>query len=166
MGLRPRAMGFRTSRRIPGWRRPARGCGSRSLCWTRLRSSRTRPGGGEPGAGDGDGGDGEGPEEESRRQPSFWKELPLLIGVALVLALIIKAFIVQAFYIPSGSMENTLQVGDRVLVNKVVYRVRDITRGDIVVFNGLDSWDPRSSTRSRRTRSARFLHNIGTAFAH
>ena len=47
----------------------------------------------------------------------------------------------QAFYIPSGSMEHTLLIKDRVLVNKVVYRFRDIHRGEIVVFNGLDSFD-------------------------
>ena len=56
--------------------------------------------------------------------------------------MVIKAFAVQAFYIPSQSMENTLKVGDRVLVNKIVYHTRDIKRGDVVVFNGLDSWDP------------------------
>ena len=66
----------------------------------------------------------------------------MLVIVALGLALLIKAFLVQAFFIPSGSMENTLQIGDRVLVNKVVYHLRDIERGDVVVFNGLDSFTP------------------------
>jgi signal peptidase I len=74
------------------------------------------------------------PKDEKRG--SFLRELPVLIAVALVLALLIKAFLVQAFYIPSGSMENTLRIGDRVLVNKLVYRFRDIHRGEIVVFNG------------------------------
>jgi signal peptidase I len=71
---------------------------------------------------------------------SFLRELPILLLVAVVLALVIKTFFVQAFFIPSGSMEDTLQVGDRVLVNKLVYRFRDIHRGDVVVFNGLDSF--------------------------
>jgi signal peptidase I len=71
---------------------------------------------------------------------SFLKELPVLVIIALVLALLIKHFFVQAFYIPSGSMMNTLQVGDRVLVNKVPYYYRDPHRGEIVVFNGLDSF--------------------------
>src|SRR4051794_32540575 len=70
---------------------------------------------------------------------SFLRELPILIAVALILALLIKAFLVQAFYIPSGSMENTLHVGDRVLVNKLIYRFRDIHRGEVVVFNGDDT---------------------------
>ncbi len=73
---------------------------------------------------------------------SFWKEVPLLLLIAFGLAFLVKTFLVQAFYIPSGSMENTLQVGDRVLVNKVVYHLRPIARGDIVVFNGVDSFTP------------------------
>jgi signal peptidase I len=77
-----------------------------------------------------------------RRQRSFWRELPILIAVALLLAVVIKTYAIQAFYIPSGSMENTLQINDRVLVNKIVYHIRDIHRGDIVVFNGDGSWDP------------------------
>lgn len=72
---------------------------------------------------------------------SFLRELPVLIAVALVLALLIKHFLVQAFYIPSGSMEQTLQVGDRVLVNKLPYYYRGPHRGEIVVFNGLNNFD-------------------------
>jgi len=77
-----------------------------------------------------------------RRQRSFWRELPILVAVALLLAVVIKTFAIQAFWIPSGSMENTLEINDRVLVNKIVYHIRDIHRGDIVVFNGDGSWDP------------------------
>jgi signal peptidase I len=73
---------------------------------------------------------------------SWWVELPILLVFALVLALLIKSFVVQAFYIPSSSMENTLEIGDKVLVNKLVYDFRPIHRGDIVVFNGDGSWDP------------------------
>ncbi|MGH3256510.1 MAG: signal peptidase I [Streptosporangiaceae bacterium] len=77
-----------------------------------------------------------------RAKRSFWRELPILVAIALVLAVLIKTFAVQAFWIPSGSMENTLEINDRVLVNKIVYHLRDIHRGDIVVFNGDGSWDP------------------------
>ena len=73
---------------------------------------------------------------------SFWKELPILIVVALFLTLVIKTYAIQAFYIPSGSMQNTLGIGDRVLVNKLVYDFRGIHRGDIVVFSGDGTWDP------------------------
>jgi signal peptidase I len=77
-----------------------------------------------------------------RRKRSFWREFPILVVIALLLAVVIKTYAVQAFFIPSGSMENTLEVNDRVLVNKLVYDVRGIHRGDIVVFNGDGSWDP------------------------
>ncbi|WP_084693208.1 signal peptidase I [Actinomadura atramentaria] len=71
----------------------------------------------------------------------FWKELPILILVAVILALVVKVLAIQAFYIPSGSMENTLHIGDRVLVNKIVYRTRDVRRGEVIVFKGPPSWD-------------------------
>ncbi len=66
---------------------------------------------------------------------SLGREIPVLILIALVLALLIKTFVVQPFYIPSGSMEQTLRVDDRVLVNKMIYHFRDVKRGEIVVFN-------------------------------
>ncbi|WP_174533598.1 signal peptidase I [Micromonospora chalcea] len=75
-----------------------------------------------------------------RRQMPLWQELPLLLIVAFCLAVLIRTFLLQAFFIPSGSMENTLLVGDRVLVNKVVYDVRDPVRGEVVVFRGTDRW--------------------------
>ncbi len=61
---------------------------------------------------------------------------------ALALTIVLKAFVVQVFSIPSGSMENTLLIGDRVLVNKLVYRFRGIARGDVIVFSGQGSWGP------------------------
>jgi signal peptidase I len=64
----------------------------------------------------------------------FLKELPVLVVLALGIALLIKAFLVQAFYIPSASMEPTLRQGDRVLVNKLSYRFGEPHRGDVVVF--------------------------------
>jgi signal peptidase I len=77
-----------------------------------------------------------------KRRRSFWRELPILIVVALAIALLIKTFVVQAFFIPSSSMENTLLIGDKVLVNKVVYHLRPIKPGDIIVFDGAGSWNP------------------------
>jgi signal peptidase I len=79
---------------------------------------------------------------KKRPSMSWWVELPILLVFALVLALLIKSFVVQAFFIPSSSMENTLEIGDKVLVNKLVYDFRSIHRGDVVVFNGDGSWDP------------------------
>lgn len=77
-----------------------------------------------------------------RRAPRIpaWLEFPLLIVGAFLVAFVVKTFLVQAFYIPSGSMEDTLQVGDRVLVNKVVYHLRPVERGDVIVFDGTGSF--------------------------
>jgi signal peptidase I len=81
-----------------------------------------------------------------KRRRSFWHELPVLIIVALAIALLIKTFVIQAFFIPTGSMENTLEIGDKILVNKLVYHFRSIQPGDIVVFNGEGSWVPATSS--------------------
>lgn len=78
---------------------------------------------------------------ERRPQRSFWKELPLLIGIALLLALLIKTFLVQAFSIPSDSMQNTLQRGDRVLVDKLTpWFGSEPERGEVVVFHDPANW--------------------------
>ncbi len=82
-----------------------------------------------------------------RKQTSLLRELPILLVVAFVLALLVKTFLVQAFFIPSGSMERTLHgcpgcTGDRVLVNKVPYWFGQPEPGDIVVFEGPDTWSP------------------------
>ena len=70
----------------------------------------------------------------------WWKEALILVGTALVLALVIKTFFVQAFYIPSGSMEQTLEVNDRILVQKVSYWFGTPQRGDIIVFDDPANW--------------------------
>jgi len=77
-----------------------------------------------------------------RKKGSLLRELPILVVVALVVSLFIKTFVVQFFYIPSGSMENTLQIKDRVAVNKVPFISRSINRGDVVVFRDPDNWLP------------------------
>jgi signal peptidase I len=76
------------------------------------------------------------------RKRSFSRELPLTLVVALLISLLIKTFLLQAFVIPSGSMENTLLVGDRVMVNKTVDKPDEIHRGDIVVFRDPGGWLP------------------------
>ena len=77
-----------------------------------------------------------------RRKRSFFQEFPFLIVVALVVSLLIKSFIVQFFFIPSGSMENTLQIDDRVAVNRLPFISNNIKRGDVVVFRDPDNWLP------------------------
>jgi len=77
-----------------------------------------------------------------KRKRPLWRDLFVVVMVAVVLTVLLKAFVVQVFSIPSGSMENTLLPGDRILVSKIVYRFRSIARGDVVVFSGAGSWDP------------------------
>jgi signal peptidase I len=73
------------------------------------------------------------PSKKKRR--SLLTELPVLVLIALVLAVLVKTVAFQAFFIPSESMVDTLQVNDRVLVNKISYRLGDPQRGDVVVFD-------------------------------
>lgn len=79
-------------------------------------------------------------EPQPKRHGSFWRELPILLGVAIVVAIVVRAFILQTFYIPSESMQHTLEINDRVLVNKVIYHLRDPHRGEIVVFRAPVDW--------------------------
>jgi signal peptidase I len=88
------------------------------------------------------GGEGDGGKHARKRKRPFWRDLTVIVLAALILTILLKAFVVQVFSIPSGSMENTLLPGDRVLVSKVVYRFRSIERGDVVVFSGQGSWGP------------------------
>lgn len=84
-------------------------------------------------------------------------ELPLLVAVALCIALVLKTFLVQAFFIPSGSMEQTIRIGDRVLVDKLTpWFGSKVQRGDVVVFKDPGGWlkgRPRGPNRTRRASS-------------
>ncbi len=96
---------------------------------------------GDSGAADADAEDGASATPRPKRKGSFWKELPLLLEIAVVLALLIKTFLVQAFSIPSESMENTIKVGDRVLVNKFTpWFGAEPQRGQVVVFHDPGNW--------------------------
>ncbi len=101
---------------------------------------------------------------EAKKRRSALREAPFLIVLALALALLIKALLIQAFSIPSGSMMHTLEVGDRVLVNKLIYDVRGIHRGEIVVFNGIDDWAPEGPVSERNSAFAKGAHRGGTFF--
>jgi signal peptidase I len=80
-----------------------------------------------------------------KRKASFWRELPILVITALLLTFLIQTFLARVYVIPSASMEPTLHgctgcTNDRVLVDKLTYRLRDPRPGDVVVFRGPDSW--------------------------
>ena len=82
------------------------------------------------------------PPARARKRMSWLTEMVVLVVVALVIALTVKTYVLQPFKIPSASMEDTLLINDKVLVNKLVGRISQIHRGDIVVFNGAGNWDP------------------------
>lgn len=75
------------------------------------------------------------------RQALAWgKEILTIVLIALVLSFLIKTFLFRAFFIPSGSMENTLQINDRIFVNLLVPEPVGLKRGDIVVFKDSQGW--------------------------
>ena len=109
------------------------------------------------------------PQKVKKRRP-FWIELPILIGVALVLTILIQSFVARVFLIPSESMEHTLHgcpscYGDRVLVDKVTYLFGDPQPGDVVVFERPDTWN-RSEFSAERSSNAvvRWVQDIGAMF--
>ncbi len=89
------------------------------------------------------------PDEAHAKRRAAWWDIPLTIAIAIGVVLLLTTFVAKPFSIPSGSMENTLAIGDRVLVNRVVYHLRDIERGDVVVFDGADSFVPASDVPQR-----------------
>jgi signal peptidase I len=95
-----------------------------------------------------------------RRRLSAAKEIPILIGTAVVIALVLKTFLVQAFVIPSGSMEETIRIGDRVLVDKLTpWFGAEPQRGDVVVFHDPGGWLegeqlPQSSAGAKQVKKA------------
>jgi len=91
-------------------------------------------------------------QQATPRKSTFWRELPILLGVAIVVAILVRAFVLQTFWIPSESMQHTLNINDRVLVNKLVYDFRDPRRGEIIVFNSPPDWrgDPSETDFIKR----------------
>ncbi len=83
-----------------------------------------------------------------KRKGSLLSELPILVVLALLVSLLIKSFLVQFFFIPSGSMENTLQIKDRVAVNRLPFIGNDINRGDVIVFRDPAGWLPEATAPS------------------
>lgn len=97
-----------------------------------------------------------------RKQLPIWQETILLLGIALMLAVVIKAFFVQAFYIPSQSMEPGLKENDRILVQKVSYWGDDgPERGDVIVFEDPDQWLGPQDTQGPTSPLAKVLAKIG-----
>lgn len=100
-------------------------------------------------------------KSRDERQLPIWQEMILLLGIAMVLAIVIKAFFMQAFYIPSGSMNDTLVLDDRILVQKVTYWAGEPQRGDIVVFSDPGGWLGPGEVRTADNPLARGLETFG-----
>ncbi len=90
----------------------------------------------------GDGASASPSPQRPQRHWKVWQETLVLLVVAVVLSVLVKTFLVQAFYIPSSSMEPGLQVNDRIMVQKVSYWGGEPTRGDVVVFEDPGGWLP------------------------
>jgi signal peptidase I len=102
------------------------------------------------------------PGERPKRQLPLWQETILLLGIALVLAVVIKAFFVQAFYIPSESMEPGLVKNDRILVEKVSYwGGGSPQRGDVVVFKDPGGWLSGAESAGPTNRITQVMAKIG-----
>ena len=95
------------------------------------------------------------PEEERSTAFLILRELVVLVVTALVIAVVVKSFVAQAFFIPSGSMLPQLQIDDRVVVSKISYRLHEPRRGDIVVFDA-----PGGKPKDDRPLPARFVRSI------
>ncbi|MEO8887711.1 MAG: signal peptidase I [Jatrophihabitantaceae bacterium] len=101
-----------------------------------------------------------------KRKKAPWWELPALALFAVLIAILVKTFVVQPFYIPSQSMEKTLHgcpgcSGDRILVNKPIYDLRDPHPGDIVVFHAPDGWDDEPAVKVPSNPIAKAVRGFG-----
>ncbi|MCW2801114.1 MAG: lepB [Aeromicrobium sp.] len=96
-----------------------------------------------------------------RRQLPVWQESILLVITAMVMAVIVKTFFLQAFYIPSESMEPTMLVNDKILVQKVSYWAGDVKRGDVVVFDDPGGWLGAEDSRHATNPLQRALETVG-----
>ena len=104
--------------------------------------------------------------DRGRKRKAPWWELPLLVAIAIVVAVLVKTFVVQPFYIPSESMEKTLHgcagcAGDRILVNKPIYDLRDPHPGDVVVFHAPPGWDQEPASRPPSNPVLRVVRGFG-----
>lgn len=95
------------------------------------------------------------------KKPSLLREMVSVIATALVLSIIVRTFIFQAFYVPSESMENTLLKNDRIVVNKVSTKITGIHRGDVVVFHDPGNWLGEGFPNPYDTQLGHFLQFIG-----
>ena len=101
-----------------------------------------------------------------KKQRPFWVELPILLVIAFVMTFLIQTFLFKVYYIPSGSMEQTLHGvssgGDRVLVNKVVYDFSEPEPGEVVVFSGPVTWTPEAAIPGPSSWYGKLFQSVGS----
>lgn len=98
---------------------------------------------------------------KNHKQPSLLRELITVVGSALVLSILVRTFLIQAFYVPSASMEDTLQRNDRIVVSKISTKVSGIHRTDVVVFHDPGGWLGEGFPNPYDTPVGRALQFIG-----
>lgn len=105
-------------------------------------------------------------QRNKKAKRPFWVELPILIVVAFALTFLIQTFVAKVYYVPSGSMEQTLHGvasgGDRILASKIVYDFRDPKQADVVVFKGPDSWAAEAEVAGPTNWFGKAISSLGS----
>lgn len=100
-------------------------------------------------------------KDKNKKRPSLGRELLTVVGTALVLSILVRTFLIQAFYVPSASMEDTLQENDRIIVSKISTRITGIDRGNVIVFHDPGGWLGEGFPNPYDTPVGRVLQAVG-----
>ena len=100
-------------------------------------------------------------KDKNKKKPSIGRELITIVGTALILSILVRTFLIQAFYVPSASMENTLQENDRIIVSKISTKLTGIDRGNVIVFHDPGGWLGEGFPNPYDTPVGRVLQAIG-----
>jgi signal peptidase I len=100
-------------------------------------------------------------KDKNKKKPSLGRELLTIVGTALILSILVRTFLIQAFYVPSASMEDTLQENDRIIVSKISTKLTGIDRGNVIVFHDPGGWLGEGFPNPYDTPVGRVLQAIG-----
>ena len=100
-------------------------------------------------------------KDGNKKRPSLARELVTVVGMALILSILVRTFLVQAFYVPSASMEDTLQENDRIIVSKISTRITGIDRSNVIVFHDPGGWLGEGFPNPYDTPVGRVLQAVG-----
>ena len=100
-------------------------------------------------------------KDRNKKRPSIGRELLTVVGTALVLSILVRTFLIQAFYVPSASMEDTLQENDRIIVSKISTRFTGIDRSNVIVFHDPGGWLGEGFPNPYDTPVGRVLQAVG-----